>query len=375
MASPTPLRPDPSTTDGPAVMPVRLAPVGDDRGARARGDRIGGLTETDELLAGAGGVAGDVDASLALARRLGAVLPGPGEGRTSELWSALATLGALDLTTARVVEPHLDALAILRQARADGSAVPDDATWGVFAAEAPGVRLSASQRDDGTWRLDGVKPWCSLADRLSHAVVTAHTGPGSRRAFAVGLRGPGVSGEGGTWASRGLRDVASLATRYDGVPAVPVGEDDWYLRRPGFAWGGIGVAACWYGGAVGLLRTMVAAAGRRPPDQVALMHVGAVDAALHAARASLHEAAGLVDAGAAAGGHGAVLALRVRGVVADAVERVLAHAAHALGPGPLTGDEEHARRVADLQVYVRQHHAERDQAALGTALLDDEGTS
>jgi hypothetical protein len=35
-------------------------------------------------------------------------------------------------------------------------------------------------------------------------------------------------------------------------------------------------------------------------------------------------------------------------------------------------DEEHARRVADLQVYVRQHHAERDSARLGGLLRDGE---
>ena len=38
---------------------------------------------------------------------------------------------------------------------------------------------------------------------------------------------------------------------------------------------------------------------------------------------------------------------------------------HALGPGPLAMDAEHAARVADLTLYVRQHHAERDLAALG----------
>lgn len=354
-----PPRPDALSSGTATVVPVRLGPDGSGR-------------DVDDLLAGAAGVAGDVDASLDLARRLGPVLPAPGEGRTAELWSVLATLGALDLTTARVVEPHLDALAILRQAAAAGPDVPVDATLGVFAAEGPGVRLSASRGEDGVWRLDGAKPWCSLADRLSHAVVTAHTSPGARRAFLVDLRRAGVSSGGGTWVSRGLRDVTSLTTRYHGATAVPVGEDDWYLTRPGFAWGGIGVAACWYGGAVGLSRTMATAAGARSPDQVALMHLGAVDAALHAARSSLHEAAGWVDSGVASRRTGALLAARVRGVVADAVERVLVHAAHALGPGPLTGDEQHARRVADLQVYVRQHHAERDQAALGRLVLGDE---
>jgi hypothetical protein len=44
---------------------------------------------------------------------------------------------------------------------------------------------------------------------------------------------------------------------------------------------------------------------------------------------------------------------------------VLTTVGHALGPGPLAHDETHAARVADLTLYVRQHHAERDLAALG----------
>ena len=40
----------------------------------------------------------------------------------------------------------------------------------------------------------------------------------------------------------------------------------------------------------------------------------------------------------------------------------------ALGAGPLAHDAEHAQRVADLSVYVRQHHGERDLAGLGELL-------
>ena len=58
----------------------------------------------------------------------------------------------------------------------------------------------------------------------------------------------------------------------------------------------------------------------------------------------------------------------MRQVVALAAEDVLRRAAHALGPGPLATDEDHARRVADLELYLRQWHAERDQAALGREL-------
>ncbi|MCW2775533.1 MAG: Acyl-CoA dehydrogenase/oxidase domain protein, partial [Nocardioides sp.] len=55
---------------------------------------------------------------------------------------------------------------------------------------------------------------------------------------------------------------------------------------------------------------------------------------------------------------------------ADAAETVLLAADHALGPAPLTTEDEHAGRVADLRVYLRQHHADRDTAALGRLVSD-----
>ena len=315
------------------------------------------------LLVGARAAAGDVPRALALLPELSST-PLPGRGDTARLWSTLASLAAVDLTVARVAEPHLDALAILDQA---GLATPAaDTTWGVWAAHAPGARLEATATNDGSFRLDGTKPWCSLAQHVDHAVVTAHTSPTARRAFVVDLAHPGATHDDPRgWVSRGLPALVSVATHYDGVPASPVGEDDWYLQRPGFAWGGMGVAACWYGAAVGLARTLGSACGRREPDQVALMHLGAVDARLHAARAVLSEASVAVDSGAADGDAGALLAARVRAVVASAAEEVLARVGHALGPGPLTSDADHAARTADLTVYLRQHHAERDEAALG----------
>jgi hypothetical protein len=42
-----------------------------------------------------------------------------------------------------------------------------------------------------------------------------------------------------------------------------------------------------------------------------------------------------------------------------------------VGPAPLSRDAELARAVADLQLYVRQHHGERDHAALGEQLLTE----
>ncbi len=331
-----------------------------------------------DLAARAARIGDDVGGALTLAAELGEVVPVPGAGRTLERWNTLATLGAADLTTARVVEPQLDALAILAEAaeaghRVELAAVGADtrSTWGVFAAEGPGLTLSADQLSDG-WVLRGTKPWCSLADRLSHALITAHT-PTGRGLFAVALRDDRIEVTPGSWVARGLVHVHSGPIVVGAAPAVPVGPPRWYLERPGFAWGGIGVAAVWFGGAVGVARRLFGHAAAKPDDPLRAMAVGAVDTALTGAAAALVASASAIDGGTVTPEEAGVLAARVRGVVVAAVELTLTRAGHTLGPAALALDEEHARRVADLTLYVRQHHAERDDLALGSRLVQSGG--
>lgn len=314
-------------------------------------------------------VAGDPRRAIALAVDIGQSAPLPGSGRTPGLFELFIALGRADLTAARVVEAHLDARAILAEAGHD----PQAGAWGVFAAEGPGVRLDAVESNGG-FELSGTKPWCSLAGLLDRALVTAHTMDGHRRLFEVDLHALGVTVHDGEWKALGLRGVPSGAVDFAHVAASPVGADDWYLDRPGFAWGGIGVAACWLGGAEGLARRLWAGASttNREPDQIALMHLGAVDAQLFAARVVLADAGRRIDDGRASGTEGRLLAARTRIIVATVVEDVLRRAAHSLGPAPLALEDEHARRVADLELYVRQHHAERDEASLGRRILEGE---
>jgi hypothetical protein len=58
-----------------------------------------------------------------------------------------------------------------------------------------------------------------------------------------------------------------------------------------------------------------------------------------------------------------------RTAVELAVEEVLHRAPRVSGPTPLCRDAQFAHRVADLGVYVRQHHAEADYEQLGRRLL------
>ncbi|CAI9388207.1 hypothetical protein [Microbacterium sp. T2.11-28] len=175
--------------------------------------------------------------------------------------------------------------------------------------------------------------------------------------------------------------MVSAPVDFTSVPAVPVGEPGWYLRRPGFAAGGIGVAACWWGAALPLRDALRERAKRDGADQLSRLHLGRVDTALWAARLALRSAArefdGLDAASPGAASQGpafpGTLAGRVRAVVADAVELTLAEAGRALGPLPLVADEAHARRVADLGLYLRQHHGERDVARIGADISEGRG--
>lgn len=309
------------------------------------------------------GVPHTVSEALEHAVHIASELSTPGIGVTQRLWEHLSTLASVDLGIARAVEPHLDACAIFSQA----DLPQPGGTWGVFAAEGGSTPVRAIQDESG-WVITGEKPWCSLAVQLESALVTARTNDGPRL-FAVDLSVPGVHVLGGAWAARGLVEIPSGPVSFDRVRATPVGGPRWYLERDGFWWGGIGVAACWFGGAVGVMRTLHGASAAHP-DPHRIAHLGALDTLMHACRLALHDAADAIDTGREV--NGPLLAYRVRGLVARTCEEIISRAGHALGPAPLALDEAHAKRVSDLQLYIRQHHAERDDAAQGSLLTTSE---
>ncbi|TDQ03069.1 alkylation response protein AidB-like acyl-CoA dehydrogenase [Leifsonia sp. 115AMFTsu3.1] len=330
-------------------------------------DGVDMTTPTPTALAGYEEVAAESPGRVvplleALSRVPPDAVPLPGGGRTAERFGTLSQIAAIDLTAARVLEPHLDALAILAEAGLPHPAT--GTTWGVFAAEAPGTVLEAVRSADG-WTLDGVKPWCSLGGRLTHGLVTASVAD-ERRMFAVDLRQDAVTAEPAAWVARGLAEVESGPLRFEKAAAEPVGAAGWYLDRPGFRWGGIGVAACWWGGCLPLFRALTKRAAA-PGNPLLAARVGELYRALESGRIQLEHAAGLIDAGAG-GDDAAALAHTVRGTVADAVVLTLAAVRDLLGPAALAFDEAHARRAADLELYVSQYHRGRDDESLAKRL-------
>lgn len=303
-------------------------------------------------------------------------LPLPGQGHTLQRWRMLAEVAAHDLSLAKLYEAHADALAILSELGAPEPA--PGSTWGVWCAEAPDARLHCSvPSPDGTVTLRGVKAWCSGAASLSHALVSAWNDDGQPVLVVVAMDQPGVTVTGQGWQAVGMAATGSMDVRFNAARGVQLGTPGGYVNRPGFWHGGAGIAACWYGAAVALGEALHAAcrdkaerlepaqAEARSPHQLA--HLGAVDAALTAAAAVLREAADWIDRHPDRDARPQALCVRL--VVEDAATRCLYAVPRALGAGPLCRDARIAHLVADLPVFLRQSHAERDQATLGADLL------
>ncbi|WGS51782.1 acyl-CoA/acyl-ACP dehydrogenase [Paraburkholderia sp. D15] len=343
-------------------------------------------------------------------------VPLPGHGQTLARWRALAAVAACDLGLVKLFEGHTDALAIL--AELDGPAPPAGSRWAVWAAEPPDARVQAAQSkrerseqgdsrdaseardtsdtsdmggmgdpsvdlaDSISWtarsprvppsppiRLTGTKAWCSGAAVVSHALVTVWLN-GEPVLAAVEMDHPSIAIDASKWQAVGMQATASADVTFNDTPAILLGGPHAYVRRPGFWQGGAGIAACWYGAAARIGQRVREGSTQRA-DAHRLAHLGAIEVALASAASVLRESAAWIDANPLADAHR--IALRARLVVEEAATTVMQHATRALGAGPLCRDARFARALADLPVFVRQSHAERDLAALGELAASSRG--
>jgi len=287
-------------------------------------------------------------------------LPLPGHGATLDRWRALAAVGAHDLALAKLFEGHTDALAILHEAGAQHGA--DNALWATWCAEPPDARLALSSGTDGRQFLDGRKAWCSGARGVTHAVVSCWRPDGAAMLAAVDLRQAGVTVTDDGWHAVGMAASGSVDVRFDRVEARVLGGPGFYVGRAGFWHGGAGVAACWFGAATRLaevLRTRLAERG----DPHRLAQLGEAAVALQGSAALMRKAATRIDRSPLADAMADALSVRLH--VEASAGLVLAVVGRALGAGPLCKDAALARLLADLPVFMRQSHAERDLEALG----------
>jgi hypothetical protein len=285
-------------------------------------------------------------------------LPQPGQGRTAERYLQIFEAGREDLSLAKLMEAHWDAVAILREA---GREPVPGARYAVWASERPGASLRFSSVPAGS-EITGRKEFCSGSDLVDHALVSTE---GDRLVEIDLLASPErLSMDGRAWQVEAFRMTHTAAITFDHHPVVStLGEAKWYVERTGFWQGAVGPAAAWAGGAAGLVDV---AMGSKREDPHTMAHLGAMQAQVWSMRSLLSTVGDEFDRRPDA--HAMTSALMVRHLIEQACTDVLRRFARALGPAPLAMDAEVARRYAELDIYLRQSHAERDLESLGRAL-------
>lgn len=294
-------------------------------------------------------------------------LPLPGHGETLARWQALAAVAAQDLSLAKLFEAHTDALAILAEAHVP---VPPHSIWGVWCAQGRPGSLRLREQGDQVI-LDGEKSWCSGAAAVTHALLGHRDEQDRYWLLAIELSQPGVSIIEDDWAAIGMAATRTARLHLRTVTAQVIGGPGFYLDRPGFWQGGIGIAACWHGAATALVSVLRQGLAQRA-DSHALARLGSALCAGHAAAACLRESAARIDAHPRA--NAMQDALRTRLTVERACLQIIEDLGAALGPHPYCGSRHSARLLADLPVWLRQSHAERDMTALAKASLEEESS-
>ncbi|MGI4758123.1 MAG: acyl-CoA dehydrogenase [Janthinobacterium lividum] len=287
-------------------------------------------------------------------------LPSPGSGASAIRHRRIFEAGREDLSLAKLAEAHWDAVAILRES---GRRPLPDARYAVWASEVPGRELQLSETADGL-TVSGTKEFCSGAGLVDCALITA--GVGGSNLVEIDLRScpDRLVVDNSGWVVDAFRMTNTSAITFDSYPVHGVvGRENWYVQRPGFWQGACGPAAAWAGGAAGLL-DFVMNSKRDDPHTAA--HRAAMHANVWATQCFLDIAAKEFDADSK--GSAMVRALEVRHLVEQACTDTLRRFARCMGPGPLAKNADTARRYAELDIFLRQSHGERDLEGLGRVL-------
>lgn len=289
----------------------------------------------------------------------------PGDGSTAARWLALFDLaGEIDVSVARLAEAHLDASAILHEA---GRRPRPGCRYGVWAS----VRPDGSDVELVDGRISGTKSFGSGIGLIDRALVDV-VQSGRRRLVDVDVS---VALDGETWRSRDGRRSATIewatealaatntgSMRFDRADdAEPVGPPDWYLHRVGFWHGACGPAACWGGGAAGLVDHL-----HIGDDPHRAAGAGAIAAAVWTMGAVLRQAGDDADRAPRDVDAARRRARIVRHTIHEQATSVLDEFMRASGPRPMVDGSGAGQRIADVQLYLRQHHGRRELAELGT---------
>lgn len=291
----------------------------------------------------------------------------------ADLVDRLIALGRTDVPLSRLAEGHLDALRICDQA---GAMVVPNALYGVWASRSQASGVRAFRRGNQLV-LDGTIRFASGAGIIDRALVPVWCDDGSH--LLVDLDATTLPIDRTGWMTGAMQVSQSHAVAVEDRPVAAddqVGADNFYLSRPQFFPGGVGVAAVWVGNAARVVDALRGWLGPGPSGPAKDLRLGRIRTGL-AVGAALVRSAGtrlddLLPLGASIDASPAEqrlmheLATEARAGVGDAVGRLLGEVRCVAGPAGLAYDAALTHAVDDLALYVLQQNADGDQAFLGS---------
>jgi alkylation response protein AidB-like acyl-CoA dehydrogenase len=216
-------------------------------------------------------------------------------------------------------------------------------------------------------RLEGVLRFASGAGLLDRALIPVWLDDGKHLLMDLDVADLPVDTSG--WHTGAMAASRTHQVKVDGDVSADdqIGVVDFYLQRPDFFPGGVGVAACWVGGAARVLDLVHA---RHPqPSPTQQIRLGRMRIDLSVAAATVRSTAALLDRGSHPRAEGEVdwqaLSAEARAGAAEAVRRLIGDARLLSGPAGLAMDEGLAHAVPDLELYVLQQNSDADAFALG----------
>jgi hypothetical protein len=297
-------------------------------------------------------------------------MPLPGAGQTPLRLARFMDLGRQNLGLARLAEAHWDAVAILAEA---GRKPRKDAAYGVWASEIPGQCVALTPVN-GFFTMSGTKRFCSGAGIVDCALVTVAKPEPLLVEIDLRTVGDWIQFDESDWKTAAFIETHTATATFSSVPVCStqiIGGRDWYINRLGFWLGACGPAACWAGGAEALVDYAMSQSRHDPHT---LAHLGALYANRWALRSCLESAGREIDEKANTPEQSRILALSVRHLIEQFSSDVLRRLTRAYGPHPLVFDETVSRTYRELDLYLRQSHAERDLESLGQQVMDEHST-
>ncbi|MGI8577872.1 MAG: hypothetical protein ACR2KG_08110 [Nocardioidaceae bacterium] len=278
-------------------------------------------------------------------------------GPLAELTASLVAVARVDLCLARLVEGHADAMRILQEAEV----APLDGVYGVWASRSLGTGVTADQVLDG-WQLDGELRFASGVDLIDRALVPAWID--AEHHVLLDIPTSVVTAVPDSWKTTAMDASRSFTVRLPSVTveARSVGSTDFYLNRPGFVVGGLCVAAVWVGGARQLADLVSASLRPFPTTPHQQRHVGLIEQAAWTVQSLLEHA--VAELGPTDEAVSAQIA-RVRTAVVTACDEIIAQVPIVVGPGGLSRNVRLGRALADLAIYIRQHHLDIELSRIG----------